>query len=153
MCVKHVQHQSQPLMVCVSSRPLALFQRCFADCSSLSLLDLTYPDMVHYVTAELLKSPEFVEQCRGQPDEAPSLMERIVQQSPVVFISVRLTVGNFVEVYKTEHPSDYSFRGLVAYKRGSTQCTIICCADANHKVVQRYLSRTMQQSAPSGATQ
>lgn len=78
--------------LCVASRPWVPFRRAFEESPQLLLEELTKPDILKYVDAELCKETYFLRLQREKPDHAATLIENIVQKASGVFLWVRLVV-------------------------------------------------------------
>ena len=78
--------------VCVSSRPLVVFEDAFKQQPSLMLQDLTYADIKHYTTATLHEDHGFAQLRRRETVYADQLVENIVSKASGVFLWIHLVV-------------------------------------------------------------
>ena len=88
--------KSSNLKICVSSRPLLVFDDSFHDCPSLRLHELTQHDIKHFVTNKLGGHPRFQVLAAKEPERAPALIEDIVAKANGVFLWVKLTVHSLI---------------------------------------------------------
>jgi hypothetical protein len=82
--------------LCVSSRPWIVFEDAFQHTPSLTLQDLTYLDIKHYVSSELYENPNFSLLREREPLYSDNLVENIVSKASGVFLWVRLVVGSLL---------------------------------------------------------
>jgi hypothetical protein len=85
------------IKVCVSSRPLQVFEDAFGQCSGLRLQDLSFDDIRLYVRENLAASPRFEILRIQEPLRAPELVEEIVTKADGVFLWVKLVVQSLRE--------------------------------------------------------
>lgn len=83
--------------ICVSSRPLMIFEHEFERCRRLRLQDLTAADIRIYVHDQLNSHRRFVELAHEDPEEAPRLVRELVQMSSGVFLWVTLAVRSLLK--------------------------------------------------------
>ncbi|KAF7941879.1 uncharacterized protein EAE97_006716 [Botrytis byssoidea] len=84
------------LKICVSSRPLLVFDDVFGSGPSLRLQDLTSTDINHYVKSSLQENVNYQHLCVEQPIEALTLIRNIVSRADGVFLWVRLVLQEIV---------------------------------------------------------
>lgn len=89
--------RSGNIKVCVSSRPLQVFEDAFGHCSGMRLQDLTFDDIRLYVGDKLSTSPRFEKLRIQEPQRAPELVKEIVAKANGVFLWVRLVVQSLRE--------------------------------------------------------
>lgn len=91
------EHTTSPnIKLCLSSRPLVVFERAFIDLPSLRLQALTYGDISHYVK-DRLNSHKYMIQLSKQHSAAVSLLVReIVEKASGVFLWVKLVVRSLL---------------------------------------------------------
>jgi hypothetical protein len=82
--------------VCVSSRPLLVFDDAFGQNPSLRLQDLTYRDITKYVGDKLGNNPRFRQLTSEEPLLAPELTKEIVKKADGVFLWVTLVVKSLL---------------------------------------------------------
>ncbi|KAI0098831.1 hypothetical protein GGR51DRAFT_537125 [Nemania sp. FL0031] len=87
---------SPNVKVCVSSRPWAVFQENFARQPSLMLEDLTYPDILAYISANFDQHSGFAALQKREPEFASTLVENIAIKSRGVFLWVHLVVSSLL---------------------------------------------------------
>jgi hypothetical protein len=84
--------ETTSVKVCVSSRPLLVFDDAFALAPSLRLQVLTHDDISKYVTSNFQDNIHFQRLVEEEPEGAPELMETIVSRADGVFLWVKLVV-------------------------------------------------------------
>lgn len=82
--------------ICVSSRPWVLFEDAFHHRPSLTLQDLTYSDIKHYVSSKLHKDHGFAQLRSREPIFAEQLVENVVSKASGVFLWVHLVVASLL---------------------------------------------------------
>ncbi|KAF2801832.1 uncharacterized protein BDZ99DRAFT_552523 [Mytilinidion resinicola] len=83
--------------LCVSSRPWPIFEDAFAgQASSLRLQDLTYPDMLKYVSDKVTGSRGFSDFAKVEPEYTSSLVENLVKKASGVFLWVTVVVASLL---------------------------------------------------------
>jgi len=80
------------LKICVSSRPLNVFQDAFADCLSLRLELLTRADICAYVEDTLTGHPHFKTMKNIDPAACHTLITNVTDKASGVFLRVFLVV-------------------------------------------------------------
>ena len=78
--------------VCLSSRPLPVFEHVFRALPGLRLQDLTFNDIKHFVSDKLGKNDQMLRLSKEEPDRAPELVNEIVFKAQGVFLWVDLVV-------------------------------------------------------------
>ncbi|KAF8850858.1 hypothetical protein BDZ45DRAFT_731282 [Acephala macrosclerotiorum] len=87
---------SPNIKICVSSRPLLVFEDAFIQHQGLRLQDLTYQDIKEYVSERLGGHQRFQLIAAKEPDRAPKLLDEIVDKANGVFLWVRLVVQSLI---------------------------------------------------------
>jgi len=82
--------------LCVSSRPWVVFEDAFQHAPSLMLQDLTYPDIMHYVTSHFYGDSGFTLLREREPSYADQLVDNLVAKASGVFLWVRLVVSSLL---------------------------------------------------------
>jgi hypothetical protein len=85
------------IKLCVSSRPWLVFEDAFKTRPSLMVQDLTYPDIMHFVTSKFSRSHGFIELRKSEPEYAAQLLKDIAQKSAGVFLWVALVVSSLLD--------------------------------------------------------
>ena len=88
---------STVVKVCLSSRPLIVFEDLFSNCPKLQLQNLTYRDIEQYVSDKLNSSDAFQKLAKREPLEAPTLVHEIVEKADGVFLWVKLVVQSLLK--------------------------------------------------------
>ncbi|TVY39372.1 hypothetical protein LSUB1_G003985 [Lachnellula subtilissima] len=88
---------SSSVKMCLSSRPLLIFEDAFGRCPKLVLQDLTQNDIKLYTDIELVKSPQFEILRKRETARAQELVTEIVDKSAGVFLWVTLVVKSLLE--------------------------------------------------------
>ena len=88
--------QSLSVKICVSSRPLLVFEDAFAGCPNLKLQDLTLVDIENYVHSQLTTHSRYQRHAFEEPMRAPLLEHEIVTRADGVFLWVRLVVDSLL---------------------------------------------------------
>jgi hypothetical protein len=83
--------------LCVSSRPWLVFEDAFKRRPSLMVQDLTYPDIMHFITSKFSGNPNFIELRERETEYADQLFEDIAQKSAGVFLWVALVVSSLLD--------------------------------------------------------
>ena len=89
--------KSSNVKICVSSRPLLIFEEAFGSGPNMMLQDLTHNDIYNYVSNKLEQHPRILELKVEDPKEAPALVEEIVSRASGVFLWVKLAVRSLLE--------------------------------------------------------
>lgn len=84
------------LKICLSSRPLLVFDDAFGSRPSLRLQDLTRTDINHYVNSTLQENIHYQRLCVEQPVQAPTLVRKIVSRADGVFLWVKLVLQEMI---------------------------------------------------------
>jgi hypothetical protein len=87
---------SQTVKICVSSRPLLVFEDAFKEFPKLRLQDLTQNDIFQYVNGCLADSLKWKNLAQQDPKESRQLIEDIVQKASGVFLWVTLVVKSLL---------------------------------------------------------
>ena len=82
--------------MCVASRPWPVFEEAFDHSPSLLLEDLTYHDMVQYITQKLHSNKGFKNLRNEEPEYASDLADRIAQKASGVFLWVTLVISSLL---------------------------------------------------------
>lgn len=77
------------IKVCLSSRPLIVFEEHFEECPGLRLQDLTYDDIRLYVRDKLEENSRMLRLAKSYPLQAADLIHSIVAKANGVFLWVR----------------------------------------------------------------
>ena len=83
--------------LCVSSRPLLVFETAFKGCPGLMLQYLTYDDIKLYIEAKFAESERFREISTEDPQHAQELHMSIVDRASGVFLWVRIAVESLLD--------------------------------------------------------
>ncbi|PMD63790.1 uncharacterized protein K444DRAFT_626482 [Hyaloscypha bicolor E] len=89
--------QSKHVKVCVSSRPLLVFERGFGSFPGLSLQNLTFDDIKIYVKSRLGDNERMKELKYEEPELQPRLIDEILNKAAGVFLWVKLVVQSLME--------------------------------------------------------
>ncbi|KFX94993.1 hypothetical protein O988_06049 [Pseudogymnoascus sp. VKM F-3808] len=82
--------------ICLSSRPLVIFEDSFRACASLKMQNLTYKDIEIYVNERLYENPAFQRLAEEEPEEMSELIQELVQKADGVFLWVRIVVKSLL---------------------------------------------------------
>jgi len=85
------------LKLCLSSRPLLVFENIFSSMPKLRFQDLTQRDITLYVHDNLQKVPQMVELSSEEPKATEVLVEEIVNKADGVFFWVRFVVKSLLD--------------------------------------------------------
>ena len=85
------------IKLCLSSRPWLRFEDTFGPSSDLTLQDLTYRDVKHYIGTKLCESPRYLELEQKEPIFAADLVEEIAKKASGVWLWVHLVVQSLLE--------------------------------------------------------
>lgn len=94
--LKHISSHIN-VKVCVSSRPLMIFEEEFGKCPNLRLEDLTLHDIKSYAYDNLSSHRKFTELVRNHPKSVDTLLTDIVKTASGVFLWVTLVVKSLRE--------------------------------------------------------
>ena len=83
---------SSDVKICISSRPWLQFEDAFGHSSNLTLQDLTYRDIKHYIGTKLCENIRYLELERNEPIFASDLVEEIAKKAFGVWLWVHLVV-------------------------------------------------------------
>lgn len=92
-----VVSSSKHVKVCVSSRPLLVFDRTFGEFPGLSLQNLTYEDIQIFVQNRLSNHNRMKELQDEEPELGPRLISEILSKAAGVFLWVKLVVHSLLE--------------------------------------------------------
>lgn len=95
--LKHLASLSPHLKLCLSSRSWIEFEQAFKDGPRMLLQDLTYPDIIHYISSNLHSHPNFSELELLEPQYAMRLTKEIANKASGVFLWVVLVVASLLE--------------------------------------------------------
>jgi hypothetical protein len=84
------------IKLCLSSRPLVIFERGFIDLPSLKLQNLTYGDISHYVKDKLGSHRYMVQLSQHYAAQVSLLIDEIVEKASGVFLWVKLVVKSLL---------------------------------------------------------
>jgi len=85
------------IKMCLSSRPLVVFEDAFADYPGLKLQNLTHIDISSYVEDKLESHRHMARLSHSHPDEAAQLVREIVTKASGVFLWVKLVVKSLLQ--------------------------------------------------------
>jgi hypothetical protein len=88
---------SSSVKMCLSSRPLLVFDDAYGGFPKLMLQNLTQNDIKLYTNSQLAKNSRFAVLKVREPQRAPSLVTEIVEKSAGVFLWVTLVVKSLLE--------------------------------------------------------
>jgi hypothetical protein len=88
--------RSANVKVCLSSRPLVVFETTFGMAPKLRLEDLTFDDIRQYAKDRLGENERFKQLIIQAPKKAPELIEEIVRKADGVFLWVMLVVKSLL---------------------------------------------------------
>lgn len=104
-----VVHES--VKACLASRPWVVFEEAFQRTPSLLLQDLTYHDIVDYITAEFNANSGFVAMKKREEQFAFDLIHNIARKASGVFLWVTLVVKSLLNgLANYDRPSDLQRR-------------------------------------------
>jgi len=89
--------QEPGIKMCLSSRPLVVFEEAFADVPGLKLQNLTYQDISQYVEDKLGNHRHMARLALKNPDQARRLVSEIVTKANGVFLWVKLVVKSLLQ--------------------------------------------------------
>ena len=99
------------MKICVSSRPLPVFDLAFKDSPLLQLQNLTYRDMKIYVHDKLLNDPILNQMQRSDSKDVRDLIDAVVRRAEGVFLWVTLTCSSLISgLVAGDHLSDLRSR-------------------------------------------
>ncbi|KAI4157981.1 MAG: hypothetical protein LQ342_007841 [Letrouitia transgressa] len=84
------------LKICLSSRPWSTFERAFLSCPTFRLQELTFFDMVEYVTDKFREDPRLRKMLQDGALETRKLVTEIVKRANGVFLWVTLVVRSLI---------------------------------------------------------
>jgi hypothetical protein len=94
--MKRVENHSN-IKLCISSRPLSVFEKAFWICANLTLQHLAFDDIENYVNDQLLESKGMMVLEEEDPGITEKLAREIVTKALAVFLWVRLLVTSLIE--------------------------------------------------------
>ena len=83
--------------ICVSSRPMLVFEEAFRNQSGLRLQDFTTEDIRHYVHDKLALHPKVQELAGDQPHQRDFLVKEVSEKAQGVFLWVKLVVRSLLD--------------------------------------------------------
>lgn len=83
--------------LCISSRPLLVFEQAFEDCPKLCLQDLTVDDIRLYVQDKLYEHKRMLRLQYQEPESTKALIKEIVEKSSGVFLWVTLVTRSLLD--------------------------------------------------------
>jgi hypothetical protein len=93
--------------MCLSSRPLLIFEEALGNCPKLRLQDFTRNDIKRYSRDKLESHPHFQELSKLEPTEVQCLIDKILDRSSGVFLWVTLVVKSLLQgLANFDHVSD-----------------------------------------------
>lgn len=92
----HECAKSPAIKLCLSSRPLLVFEQAFAELPGMRLQDLTRGDITRYVTSRLCSHNYMVRLSVTHPAETSNLIDEIVNKASGVFLWVKLVVRSLL---------------------------------------------------------
>jgi hypothetical protein len=104
---------SKNTKLCVSSRPLIIFEDSFRLGRKLCLQDLTFQDIRHYVRDRLSQNERFQQLTVEEPDEAPELIVETVKKADGVFLWVTLAVKSLLAGLRNHDSLSYLRKRLL----------------------------------------
>ncbi|KAH8803347.1 small s protein, partial [Xylogone sp. PMI_703] len=91
------EHAKSPnIKLCLSSRPLLVFERSFSSYPSLKLQNLTYGDISHYVKDRLYSHKYMLQLSKQHATQVSVLIDEIVEKASGVFLWVKLVVRSLL---------------------------------------------------------
>jgi hypothetical protein len=131
---------SANMKICVSSRPLLMFEDVFKGYPSLRLQDLTYQDIVNFVSDELGNYPRFRSLASKEPIRAPELLEEVVTKADGVFLWVHLVIQDLISgLANRDNISDLQRRLQLLPPKLEETCIAICWIESIGSTFQRRL--------------
>lgn len=88
--------KSPSVKVCVSSRPLVVFEDAFKEFPALRLQDLTYTDIVLYVDERLNNNERWIQLEHNEAKDAEALKKELVSMANGIFLWVKLVVTSLL---------------------------------------------------------
>ena len=85
------------IKVCLSSRPLLIFEESFKDSPGLRLQDLTSGDIRRFVTDRLSNNPRMQQMVRDEPSQRYDFEKDICNKAQGVFLWVKLVVRSLLD--------------------------------------------------------
>jgi hypothetical protein len=82
--------------ICLSSRPLRVFQRALNNCTGFRLQDLTEDDIRDYIAGNLHQNPDMIDLMRNENRRATQLTKKIMEKASGVFLWVQLVVKSLL---------------------------------------------------------
>ncbi|KXH41362.1 hypothetical protein CNYM01_10776 [Colletotrichum nymphaeae SA-01] len=82
--------------VCLSSRPWNVFEEAFQNEPNLRLEDITFPDIIAYITDHLTANSGYAALKRREPEFSSALIQNIARKSSGVFLWVTLVVKSLL---------------------------------------------------------
>jgi NACHT domain len=99
------------IKLCLSSRPLVVFQDTFRSCSGLRLQDLTQRDIEYFVTHKMHCSSAFKALSIREPEAASALIHNVVRKADGVFLWVKIVVKSLINGMRNrDRPQDLQLR-------------------------------------------
>ncbi|KAI1879360.1 hypothetical protein JX265_002314 [Neoarthrinium moseri] len=83
--------------LCLSSRPLTVFEQAFSALPGMKLQNFTKGDIRHYVKSNLYGHPHMEQLSRRYPKDGPQLLNEIVEKSMGVFLWVKIVVRSLLQ--------------------------------------------------------
>ncbi|KAH6971068.1 hypothetical protein BKA56DRAFT_661025 [Ilyonectria sp. MPI-CAGE-AT-0026] len=157
---------SDRIKICVSSRPLPVFQKALSQYPGLRLQDLTEDDIYLVVEGKLLKHPDMVRVIEKSPDRAMKIANKIVYKASGVFLWVHLVIKSLINglinndsINDLEHRLDilppdledlywHMLRNIDAVYRPQTAMVFRICLQAQQPV--RALSLSFAEEVAHG---
>lgn len=91
---------SPHIKICLSSRPLVVFERGFSEYPNLKLQNLTYGDINHYVKDKLGTHKYMVQLSQQHSVQVSLLIDETVEKASGVFLWVKLVVKSLLHGFR-----------------------------------------------------
>ncbi|KAL9609000.1 MAG: hypothetical protein Q9167_006209, partial [Letrouitia subvulpina] len=88
------------LKICLSSRPWSTFERAFSSVPTFRLQELTFYDMVEYVTDKFREDPRLRKMLQDEASDSGKLVMEIVKRADGVFLWVTLVVRSLINDFE-----------------------------------------------------
>ena len=88
---------SPSIKVCLSGRPLLIFEECFKESPGLRLQDLTSGDIRRYVADRLSNDPRMRQVAENEPSQRQDFEKEICNKAQGVFLWVKLVVRSLLD--------------------------------------------------------
>jgi hypothetical protein len=88
--------KSRGVKICLSSRPLRVFERALNNCPGFRVQDLTKEDIREYIAGNLHQNHDMVDLMRKENHRATQLTKKIMEKASGVFLWVQLVVKSLL---------------------------------------------------------